>query len=412
MRGHIHKRQWKGRGGKVQILWYAVVDVGVGSDGKRKQKWHGGFKTRREAETALADVVRSLEQQTYISPQKVTVAEFVEREWLPTMKTQVKKSTWDSYRRNLENHVLPLLGGTPLQQLSTGHLNSLYRGLFGQGRRNGAGGGLSAKTVRNIHGTISKLLTDAADRGLVSRNVATTSRPPKPRKTGSKPIRFWTPSELATFLASVRDDRLYALWHVAAMTGMRRGELLGLRWSDIDFEARRLAVRQTLISVAYELTVTTPKSHNERVIDLDPETVEVLRRHLKLQREDHALAGADLVDSGDRVFGKPNGATIHPDVISQTFEKRVKRSGVKPIRFHDLRHTHATIGLRAGVPVKVMSERLGHSTPAFTLQQYAHVIPGMQAEAADAIARLVAGGAQPSATCDAASWGESESRPE
>lgn len=116
----------------------------------------------------------------------------------------------------------------------------------------------------------------------------------------------------------------------------------------------------------------------------------MLRCHQKLQREDFALAGSDLVDRGDRVFGKPNGATIHPDIISQTSEKRVSRSGVRPIRFHDLRHTHATIGLRAGVSVKVMSERLGHSTPAFTLQQYAHVISGMQAEAADAIARLVA----------------------
>ena len=391
MRGHVHKRQWKGREGKVKTLWYAVVDVGTGDDGKRKQKWHGGFKTRREAELALTEIVRSLEKQTYISPQRTTLAEYVHDEWVPMMRTQVKKSTWDSYRRNLENHVLPVLGGTPLQQLSPGHLNSLYRSLLGQGRRNGSGGGLSAKTVRNIHGALSKVFADAADHGLVSRNIAAAARPPKPRKTGPKQIRFWTPGELAQFLAAVGDDRLYALWHLAAMTGMRRGELLGLRWADVDLVARRVSVRQTLISVAYEITITTPKSHSARVIDIDPETAEVMRRHRKQQQEEYATAGAEFASSS-LIFGKANGDVIHPDVISQTFDKRVAAVGIRRIRFHDLRHTHATIGLRAGVPVKVMSERLGHSTPAFTLQQYAHVIPGMQAEAAEAIARIVAEG--------------------
>jgi len=391
MRGHVHKRQWKGRGGKVQTLWYAVVDVGTGGDGKRKQKWHGGFKTRREAELALTEIVRSLEKHSYISPQRTTLAEYVHDEWVPMMRTQVKKSTWDSYRRNLENHVLPVLGGMPLQQLSSGHLNSLYRSLLGQGRRNGSGGGLSAKTVRNIHGALSKVLADAADQGLVGRNIATAARPPKPRKTGPKQIRFWTPAELGQFLAAVADDRLYALWHLAAMTGMRRGELLGLRWADVDLVDRRVSVRQTLISVAYEITITTPKSHSARVIDIDPETAEVMRRHRKQQQEEYTTAGAEFTSSS-LIFGKPNGDVIHPDVISQTFDKRVARVGVRRIRLHDLRHTHATIGLRAGVPVKVMSERLGHSTPAFTLQQYAHVIPGMQAEAAEAIARIVAEG--------------------
>jgi integrase len=389
MRGHIHKRQWKGRGGKVQTLWYAVVDVGAGDAGKRKQKWHGGFKTRREAEQALTEIVQSLEKQTYVPPQRLTLTEFFRHEWLPMMRTQVKASTLDSYRRNLENHVLPVLGGVPLQQLSPGHLNNLYRDLLGGGRRNGAGGGLSAKTVRNIHGALSKLLTDAADRGLVSRNVAATARPPKPRKTGTKQIQFWTPDELARFLAFVRADRLYALWHVAAMTGMRRGELLGLRWSDVDLDKRRIAVRQALVSVAYELTITTPKSHHERVIDIDPETVEVLRRHREGQEKELAAAGVALRPDV-LIFGKTDGTIIHPDIVTQMFDKRVARSGIRRIRLHDLRHTHATIGLRAGVPVKVMSERLGHSTPAFTLQQYAHVIPGMQAEAAEAIARLVA----------------------
>lgn len=404
MRGHIHKRERQGKNGKT-VRWYVVVDVGADDQGRRQQKWHGGYRTRREAQRALAEIVGSLEKHTYIAPTQVTVASFAREEWLPTMRTQVKFSTWDSYRRNLEKHVLPVLGGKQLQQITAGHLNTLYRSLLTGACRNGRKGGLAPKTVRNIHIAISKLLADALDHGLVSRNVAANARPPKPRKTASKQIRFWTPQELSKFLTLVRQDRWYGLWHLAAMTGMRRGELLGLRWADIDLVTRRVSVRQALISVAYELTLTTPKSHNERVIDIDPETIEVLRRHRELQQAEHDAAGVELKES-DLVFGKETGATIHPDIVRQMFDKRVARSGLRRIRFHDLRHTHATIGLRAGVPVKVMSERLGHSTPAFTLQQYAHVIPGMQAEAAEAIARIVSD--QEDSVDDPETWSEDE----
>lgn len=384
MRGHIHKRQWKGRGGQTRTLWYVVVDVGTGPDGKRKQKWHGGFKTRREAEAASADIIRDLENQSYIAPNQQTLAQYALEEWIPTMATQVKHSTWDSYRRNLENHVLPTLGGVPLQKLTPGHLNRLYAGLLEDGSRKG-GGGLSAKTVKNVHGAISKLLADAADQGLVGRNVGATAKPPKPKKNGAAEIRFWTPDELSTFLRHVHDDHFYALWHLASMTGMRRGELLGLRWQDLDLETRRCSIRQTVISVGYAIEITTPKSHRARVIDLDAGTVEVLRAHRRRQSDSLTDGGAGAA----LVFLKSDGTMPHPDVVRTMFDRRVKASGLRRIRFHDLRHTHATIGLRAGVEVKVMSERLGHSAPAFTLQQYAHVIPGMQAEAAEAIADLI-----------------------
>lgn len=182
----------------------------------------------------------------------------------------------------------------------------------------------------------------------------------------------------------MRGDHFYPLWHLASMTGMRRGELLGLRWSDLGLKMQRLSVRQNLISVAYEINMTTPKSHHARVIDLDSKTTAVLGSY----RTSLDSAGAPTLGN-TLVFLKDDGEIIHPDVLSQRFERLVDRTGLRRIRLHDLRHTHATIGLRAGVPVKVMSERLGHSTPAFTLQQYAHVIPGMQAEAAEAMSKLV-----------------------
>jgi len=133
----------------------------------------------------------------------------------------------------------------------------------------------------------------------------------------------------------MKDDRLYALWHLAAMTGMRRGELLGLRWADIDCEAKRVAVRQAVISVAYEVSVTTPKSFSARVIDLDPRTVDVLREHGVAQDAERTNAGSHYADN-DRVFRKADGTAIHPDVVRTTFDRRVKRSGVKRVRFHDL----------------------------------------------------------------------------
>lgn len=172
------------------------------------------------------------------------------------------------------------------------------------------------------------------------------------------------------------------------MTGMRRGEVLGLRWSDVDLDAARLSVRQALVAVGYDVIESTPKSHNARVVDLDAETINKLREHRCRQQEERDEWGTDYQDS-DLVVAKENGEPIHPHTFSQSFERTIRRAGLRTIRLHDLRHTHATLALKAGVPVKVISERLGHESPAFTLKQYAHVIPGMQADAAAQVAELV-----------------------
>ena len=165
------------------------------------------------------------------------------------------------------------------------------------------------------------------------------------------------------------------------MTGMRRGEILGLRWRDVDLDAARLSVRQAVVAVEYEVIESTPKSHNARVIDLDGETVGLLRAHKRQQRAERLEWGADYGDR-DLVATRANGSPIHRHSFSQTFTQLVSRAGIRPIRLHDLRHTHATLALKAGVPVKVVSERLDHESPAFTLKQYARVIPGVQAAAA------------------------------
>ena len=387
MQGHIRKRTHTTKTGKQTVNWYVVVDLGRDANDKRRQKWHGGFKTRKEAEVARTKIVGDLHEGTYSAPTKLTLRDWTQDRWLPVVETQVKPSTFESYRRNMMHHVLPTLGGRNLRDLGPGQLNALYAELLSSGRRNGAGG-LSPKTVRYIHTILHKAFSDACDAGLVPTNVAERAKPPRPQATKQNEIHFWTPEQLRTFLGLVIGHRLEAAWQISAMTGMRRGEVLGLRWQDVDFDNARLHVRQAIVSVAYEVIVSSPKNHLARVIDVDPGTVEHLRLHRKRQKQERELWGRDYEDH-DLVVCKENGTPLHPQTYSQAFERTVKKTELPRIRLHDLRHTHATIALSAGIPTKVISERLGHENPAFTLKQYAHVIPGMQADAARAVAALV-----------------------
>jgi integrase len=386
MQGHIHKRLRIDTLGKARTTWYVVVDVGADHSGRRRQKWHGGFRTRREAEVARAKLVDELHSGSYVSPTRTTLSEWAIDSWLPTMVTRIKPSTLHSYRRNLEIHVLPALGGKPLQQITPVMLNTLYANLASPTSERDA---LSAKTISYIHTIIHKALADAVDAEVLQRNPAQRAKPPRPNRCATTGVHAWNPDELAAFLAATANERLSAIWRLTAMTGMRRGEILGLRWTDLDLDAGRLSVRHAVVAVGYAVIESTPKSHNARVIDLDAETVAQLRAHRKRQDAERREWGADYQDH-DLVVAKENGEPVHPHTFSQSFERLLGKHGLRRIRLHDIRHTHATIALKAGVPVKVISERLGHESPAFTLKQYAHVIPGMQAEAAAQIAQLVA----------------------
>ena len=383
MQGHIRKRTHTTKTGKETVNWYVVVDLGRDASGKRRQKWHGSFRTRKEAEVARAKIVGDLDDGTYSEPSKLTL-----REWVETVATQVRPSTFESYQRNTAHHVLPTLGGRLLRDIGPGQLNALYATLLLDGRRNGPGG-LSAKTVRYIHTIVHKSLADAIDAGLIATNAAERAKPPRPRTQSASELRFWTPEQLRSFLALVESHRLEAAWHLSAMTGMRRGEVLGLRWADADLDNDRVHVRQALVPASYELIFSTPKNHCARVIDLDPATADHLRAHRERQVDDKQEWRADYQD-GDLVFCKENGEPVHPQTYSQAFARLVAKSDLPSIRLHDLRHTHATIAIKAGIPTRVISERLGHESPAFTLKQYAHVLPGMQADAACAVASLVA----------------------
>ena len=242
--------------------------------------------------------------------------------------------------------------------------------------------------MRNLHVILRKALHDAVRWSLVPRNAAEMADPPRIR-SGASSITTWTIEEARAFLHHVRNDDLIAVWTLALTTGMRRGEILGLRWEDLDLDRADLAVRQSLVSIAYDVRVSSPKTaRSRRSLALDPITVDALRRH---QARSSVSIRSTSELGGDLVFTSIDGKWIHPDRLADLFKQHVRNAGLKQIRFHDLRHTYATSALAAGVHPKVVSERLGHSTVAFTLDVYSHVVPGMQEDAASLVAGLLLG---------------------
>lgn len=382
MAGHIAKKGNR---------YYPVVYGGINrSTGRDIRDWHDGFATRKEAERALAEIVKRKQDGDYRSPDRITLADYLNDRWLPLKKSQLSRSTFDSYRNNVRLHVAPRIGSIQLRQLQPEDLDTLYAELLVDGKLNGAGGGLAPKTVRNIHGMIRKALADAHRKGTVLRNVADLADPPKVRNGGARDHQVWSADELRGFLGVIEDSVWFAPIYLKANTGMRRGELLGLTWRNLDLDEARLVVDQQLLSVDYEAEIGAPKtSTSRRTIDLDPRTVAVLRTWRRVQLEQQMSSGTRNDD--DFVFTHPDGGPVHPDRFSKVWDQLVAEHGIRRIRLHDLRHTHASILLKANVPVKVVSERLGHSSPAFTMTVYQHVLPGMQADAAAAFGDAVFG---------------------
>lgn len=360
------------------------------STGRRVQRSKGGFATKKDAQAALAEVTSELNKGRFVEPHRIRVGEFLTDRWLPSIKETVRFSTYDHYRRNAEIHVAPRIGGIQLANLTPVRINAFYTDLLASGRRDGKGG-LSPKSVRNIHVMLRKALADAHRWELVARNPVEQANPPaNVRSAAREEFRTWTAPELRQFLDSMRGKKHFAAMYLAATTGMRRGEVLGLRWRDVHFREGTISITQTLLSVAYELRFSKPKTQrSRRSIAVDRATMEVLAAH-----RERAVAEAEFEGAGEGdalVFSKPDGSPFHPDWFRQVFERQVARSDLPRIRFHDLRHTHATLALRAGVHPKIVSERLGHSSVALTLDIYSHAAPDIQAEAADTVARLIFG---------------------
>jgi integrase len=346
--------------------------------GPRTSPTSKGFSTQR------VDGEHRLDETAAQTSSRLTISQWLD-EWLDLcLDKGLRPSTIASYRTMINLHVGGPLAATALPSVTARDLNDLYRRLLRDGRRDG-GGGLSARTVRYLHTIVNKALADAVRAGHILVNPGAAANPPSPRATRAPVFPVWSPAELARFLESAKQDPHYVAFHLAAATELRRGELLGLRWCDIDHVAGELHVVQTVVEVAHEVFVSLPKTErSRRLVALDVKTCELLARHRA------ALAARTAnIEEHSLVFATEHGDPIHPAVFSYYFKRRVRLAGVQRIRLHDLRHTHATHALQAGVHPKVVSERLGHSTITVTLDTYSHVLPSMQREAAETIAALI-----------------------
>ena len=239
-----------------------------------------------------------------------------------------------------------------------------------------------------VHRVLRKALNDAVLWGLLVRSPLLGVKPPRHE---APEMRAWTPDEARRFLDAVDDDRLYALWVLVLATGMRRGELAGLRWVDVDLDAGVLAVRRSRVSVSYLVHESDPKTRSSRrTISLDTRVIAVLRAHRRLQLEERLAWGAAWTDTG-YVFTREDGYPLHPERITVLFGRLVESCGLSRVRLHDLRHSSASLILAAGVHPKIVSERLGHSSTSITLDLYSHVIPGLQEEAAAKLGEMILG---------------------
>ena len=374
--------------------WYFIVDTAP-PGAPRRQLRKRGFGTKKAAQDALNDVLSTVQHGTFVQPTHQTVEEFLV-DWLEVVRGSLEPSTWESYNRNVRLHVVPYIGLIPLQSLDPGPLNKLYLALADHGRRDGKPGGLSPRTVRYIATIVQRALKDAVAWGRLARNPAEAARPPRASDARAPEMKTWSAEQLGRFLGLLEGDRYYSPILFLSMTGTRRGEALGLRWMDIDLDAGRVSIRQTVTTINHRIhTAPRTKAGRGRAIDLDAKTIDVLRAHRTRQAQEMLLLGR-RPEGATLVFCHPDGRPYHPDRFSREFKRRIERFKFEPrIRLHDLRHTWATLALASGVPVKIVSERLGHGSIAITLDTYSHVTPTMQTDAAETVAGLIFG-AKPS----------------
>jgi integrase len=375
-----------------------VVVIDTAAPGEQRRQIKRRFGTYKEARAWLTRTRSELADNRFVRPQKLSVAEWLDQ-WLDTL--QLAPSTVESYRKNVRLHLKPYIGQVPLQQLTGSQISAMYRQLEHQGRRDHHSGGLSARTVRYVHTILKAALREAVQQDLRRDNPADRAHPPSSAAAQPPEMRPWTATQVAAFLDWAIETHLddASAWHVLAYTGMRRGELLALRWGDVDLDAGRCSVRRSvgvvrIKGIGKQLLEGPTKGKRARVIDLDTGTVALLRKH----RAERAAVTLEFVVPEALVFGRLDDPTrhLHPERFSARFVEKqhqcrrdLGETAPPVIHLHDLRHSHATLLLQAGVPVKVVSERLGHAAAMITLETYAHVMPGMQAVAAETFAAAI-----------------------
>ncbi len=383
MKGHIRQRGPQS--------WAVVLDLGRDATGKRRQKWHTVRGSKKDAHRELARLVHEMNTGAYVEPSRMTLSVYLDR-WLDDYaRASVSAKTFERYEEIVRLHLKPALGHHALSKLQPLHIARYYSEALASGRVDG-NGGLSPRSVLHHHRVLRAALHQAVKWLLLPRNPADAVDPPRPQH---REMRALDEAATAKLLRAASDSRLSLPVLLAVTTGLRRGEILAVRWQDVDLQHSSLAVRQSLEQTRNGLAFKQPKTaKGRRVVALPTLTVEALKQH-KVKQATTKLALGAVYQDHDLVCARDDGTPWPPDTFSSAFVGLVRRTSVPRIRFHDLRHTHATQLLRQGIHPKVVSERLGHATVSITLDVYSHVLPGMQAEAAtrtDAALRAALGG--------------------
>ena len=343
--------------------------------GKSRQRWKGGYKTRAEAAAARDAARVAARRGEAVSASRQNLAEYL-REWLD--QVDVKPKTKAGYEYNVQHYIIPRLGGVRLQDVRPVALTTFYASLRTAGGRDGSE--LGWRSVQSVHRTLSTAFTAAVRLQLLHGNPAERAQlPPRPRaetreQREQEDLQVFTPDQLTKFLEATAQHRLCCFFRLAAYTGARRGELLHLRWQDVDLERARVHIIGSRSLAGTEVVEGTTKGGRSRTVSIDADTVGALREHRIRQAEERLLAGTLWTDAADYVFRTALGAPIHPDTPSSLMPKLCAAAGVPRRRLHDLRHTHATILLSAGVPPHEVADRLGHSDATITLKVYAKVL--------------------------------------
>jgi len=375
MKGHIRERS--------PGHWAIVIDVRDPQTGKRKRRWHSFTGTKRQAQVECARLLTEMKNGTAVDPSRMTVAAFLER-WIEHMQGQVSPRSHERYAELCRKNLAPLLGGLALTKLQPAHISAAYAKALTSGRRDGQGG-LSARTVTHMHRVLREALQQAVRWQLLARNPADAVKPPKVER---KQMSVLDAQATAELIEAARPYSMFLPILLAVTTGMRRGEIAALRWKSVDLDAGQLSVVASIEQTQAGCREKQPKSGKGRTIVLPLVLIEELRKH-RVEQAQHLLSIGVRLTPDHHVVMQPDGMARTPNGLTAGYRTFLNARGLKRIRLHGLRHTHATHLLQSGIHPKIASERLGHSKVGITLDLYSHVLPGMQNEAADRIDALI-----------------------
>lgn len=351
------------------------IYLGKNKEGKPLFESLSGFKTKGEAKEAAQKREEELKNLDHVELKDITFGEFSKR-WLKLKEDTIRDNTYNTYVERIKNYMIPYFAKTKLADLKVMHIKEWHDKLKKK---------INRTTIQDVHKLMKRIVKDAVLWEIIPKNPFELIKTPT---SETKKMEVWEKDEVSFFLSSIKEDPLYIAFYLALTTGMRQSEILGLRWESVNFENRTIAVTATLQRNTKKIIEDTKSKTSARSIQVSAEIIHELKKHRKHQKQQQLIAGTAWKNY-DLVISTGFGTPIIARNLNRSFERLKNKLKMKQITFHELRHTHATLLLKANIHPKIVSERLGHSTIKVTLDRYSHVIPNMQKEAADMIDQLL-----------------------